>query len=60
MASHLHSITFDAIDPYSQALWWSEVLAVPMSPDDFPGDPGRCCGPTTATCSSSRYPKPRR
>jgi hypothetical protein len=39
MASHLHSITFDALDPYSQALWWSEVLAVPMSPDDFPGDP---------------------
>ena len=39
MASHLHSITFDALDPYAQALWWSEVLAVPMSPDDFPGDP---------------------
>jgi hypothetical protein len=39
MASHLHSITFDALDPYAQALWWSEVLAVPMSPDDAPGDP---------------------
>jgi hypothetical protein len=39
MASHLHSITFDALDPYAQALWWSEVLAVPMSPDDNPGDP---------------------
>ena len=39
MASHLHSLTFDALDPYAQALWWSEVLAVPMSPDDFPGDP---------------------
>jgi len=39
MASHLHSVTFDALDPYAQALWWSEVLAVPMSPDDFPGDP---------------------
>ena len=39
MASHVHSITFDALDPYAQALWWSEVLAVPMSPDDFPGDP---------------------
>ena len=32
MASHLHTITFDALDPYAQALWWSEVLAVPMSP----------------------------
>jgi predicted enzyme related to lactoylglutathione lyase len=39
MASHLHSITFDALDPYAQAQWWSEVLAVPMSPDDNPGDP---------------------
>jgi len=39
MAAHLHSITFDALDPYAQALWWSEVLAVPMSPDDNPGDP---------------------
>ena len=39
MASHLHSLTFDALDPYAQALWWSEVLAVAMSEDDFPGDP---------------------
>jgi hypothetical protein len=39
MASHLHTTTFDALDPYAQALWWSEVLAVPMSPDDHPGDP---------------------
>jgi hypothetical protein len=39
MASHLRSLTFDALDPYAQALWWSEVLAVPMSPDDVPGDP---------------------
>ncbi len=39
MASLVRTITFDAQDPYAQALWWSEVLAVPMSPDDFPGDP---------------------
>ena len=39
MASHLHTTTFDALAPYAQALWWSEVLAVPMSPDDYPGDP---------------------
>ncbi len=39
MASHLHSITCDALDPYAQALWWSEVLAVAMSDDDVPGDP---------------------
>lgn len=39
MASHLHTVTFDALDPYAQALWWSDVLAVPMSDDDNPGDP---------------------
>ena len=39
MASLVRTITFDAQDPYAQAVWWSEVLAVPMSPDDFPGDP---------------------
>ena len=39
MASHIHSMTFDALDPYAQAQWWSEVLAVAMSPDDNPGDP---------------------
>jgi hypothetical protein len=39
MGSHLRTITFDALDPYAQARWWSDVLAVPMSSDDFPGDP---------------------
>jgi predicted pyridoxine 5'-phosphate oxidase superfamily flavin-nucleotide-binding protein len=39
MASLVRTITFDAQDPYAQALWWSEVLAVSMSPDDHPGDP---------------------
>ena len=39
MASHVRSITVDTLDPYAQALWWSEVLAVPMSADDNPGDP---------------------
>ncbi|MFN8168651.1 MAG: VOC family protein [Candidatus Nanopelagicales bacterium] len=39
MASHVHTITFDALDPYAQAQWWAQVLDVPMSPDDCPGDP---------------------
>jgi hypothetical protein len=39
MASHVSTFTFDARDPYAQALWWSEVLAVPMSDEDQPGDP---------------------
>jgi predicted enzyme related to lactoylglutathione lyase len=39
MASHIRTLTFDALDPYAQARWWAEVLDVPMSPDDNPGDP---------------------
>lgn len=39
MASRIHTLTFDAHDPYAQAQWWAAVLSVPMSPDDNPGDP---------------------
>lgn len=39
MASHLHTMTFDALDPYGQARFWAAVLEVPMSPLDNPGDP---------------------
>jgi predicted enzyme related to lactoylglutathione lyase len=39
MASHVHTMTFDALDPYAQAQWWCAVLDVPMSPLDQPGDP---------------------
>lgn len=39
MASHVSTFTFDARDPYAQALWWSEVLGGPMSDEDQPGDP---------------------
>jgi predicted enzyme related to lactoylglutathione lyase len=39
MASHIHTLTFDALDPYAQARWWSQVLEVPMSELDNPGDP---------------------
>jgi predicted enzyme related to lactoylglutathione lyase len=39
MASHIHTLTFDALDPYEQARWWSQVLEVPMSELDSPGDP---------------------
>ena len=39
MASRIHTLTIDAHDPFAQAQWWSQVLSVPMSPDDNPGDP---------------------
>ncbi|MGD9956771.1 MAG: VOC family protein [Candidatus Nanopelagicales bacterium] len=39
MASHVHTMTFDALDPYAQAEFWASVLEVPMSPLDAPGDP---------------------
>jgi predicted enzyme related to lactoylglutathione lyase len=39
MASVVHTFTFDALDPYAQAQWWSRVLDVEMSPLDRPGDP---------------------
>lgn len=39
MASHLRTITVDSLDPYAQAQWWSQALDVPMSDDDYPGDP---------------------
>jgi predicted enzyme related to lactoylglutathione lyase len=39
MSSVIHTVTFDAHDTYAQARFWSEVLGVPMAPDDHPGDP---------------------
>jgi len=39
MASVVHTFTFDALDPYAQAQWWSQVLDVEMSQLDHPGDP---------------------
>jgi predicted enzyme related to lactoylglutathione lyase len=39
MASLVHTVTFDAIDPYAQAQWWCAVLEVSMSDLDGPGDP---------------------
>jgi hypothetical protein len=39
MASLVHTVTFDALDPHAQAQWWCAVLEVPMSELDQPGDP---------------------
>ncbi|MBC6449580.1 VOC family protein [Actinokineospora xionganensis] len=39
MASTIHNITFDCADPYTLALWWSEVVNRPIQKEDEPGDP---------------------
>ena len=39
MTSVVRTVTFDARDPYAQASFWAQVLGVPMSDDDVPGDP---------------------
>jgi predicted enzyme related to lactoylglutathione lyase len=39
MTSTIHTVTFDAHDPFAQAQFWAAVLGVPMADDDVPGDP---------------------
>jgi len=39
MTSTVHNITVDARNAYEQATWWSQVLGLPIHPDDEPGDP---------------------
>jgi predicted enzyme related to lactoylglutathione lyase len=38
MTSIIHNITVDARDSYAITSWWSQVLGLPMHPDDNPGD----------------------
>ncbi|OEV27775.1 glyoxalase [Streptomyces nanshensis] len=38
MTSTLQNIAVDCSDPYALARFWSEVLGVPVHPDDKPGD----------------------
>jgi hypothetical protein len=37
MASRIMNSSFDCADPYSLALFWSQVLDAPMDPEDVPG-----------------------
>lgn len=39
MTSIIHNITVDARDSYAITSWWSQVLGLPVHPDDNPGDP---------------------
>jgi predicted enzyme related to lactoylglutathione lyase len=38
MTSSLKNTTVDCADPYALATFWSEVLGIPVHPDDEPGD----------------------
>jgi len=38
VASRILNTSVDCADPYSLALFWSQVLDVPMDPEDTPGD----------------------
>ncbi|MEJ7584611.1 MAG: VOC family protein [Acidimicrobiales bacterium] len=39
MTSAIRHFTVDCRDPYTLALFWSQVIDTPMDPDDHPGDP---------------------
>jgi predicted enzyme related to lactoylglutathione lyase len=38
MASRIMNTCIDCADPYSLAQFWSQVLDIPMDPNDSPGD----------------------
>jgi len=38
MTSIIHNTTVDARDSYAITSWWSQVLGLPVHPDDNPGD----------------------
>lgn len=39
MTSSVSHVTFDAHDPYAQAVWWARVLGGQIGDEDNPGDP---------------------
>jgi predicted enzyme related to lactoylglutathione lyase len=39
MTSTIHNVTVDARNAYEIASWWSQVLGLPLDPEDNPGDP---------------------
>jgi predicted enzyme related to lactoylglutathione lyase len=39
MASSIHNVSFDALDAYGLAQFWSEVVGKPVYDVDKPGDP---------------------
>ncbi|MET0490060.1 MAG: VOC family protein [Acidimicrobiales bacterium] len=39
MTAIVRTFTFDTLDPYAQAQFWSQVLGTGLDPEDAPGDP---------------------
>jgi predicted enzyme related to lactoylglutathione lyase len=39
MASLVHTVTFDSLDPFALATFWADVLDSTTADDDFAGDP---------------------
>ncbi|SEP75120.1 hypothetical protein SAMN05216188_101375 [Lentzea xinjiangensis] len=39
MTSTIHNVTVDARNAYEIASWWSQVLGLPLDPEDNPADP---------------------
>ena len=39
MTSIIQNISVDCADPYPLCEFWSQLLDIPMDPDDSPGDP---------------------
>ncbi|EID53693.1 VOC family protein [Saccharomonospora xinjiangensis] len=39
MGSMIENISVDCADAYALGRWWSQVLDLPLSPEDEPGDP---------------------
>jgi predicted enzyme related to lactoylglutathione lyase len=61
MPLSVRSVTVDCADPYRLAAWWCQVFGVPMSPDDFPGDPVALCtlGADRTRLLFERVPEPK-
>ncbi|WP_020518839.1 VOC family protein [Catelliglobosispora koreensis] len=56
----VRNIAFDCTDPYALATFWSQLLGVPMSQDDQPGDPVATISPPgTPTLYFAAVPEPK-
>ncbi|WP_018352680.1 VOC family protein [Longispora albida] len=57
----VRNIAIDCADPYRLAVFWSQLLGVPMSEDDEPGDPVAIVQPPGAPAFYfAQVPEPKR
>ena len=61
MTSTVRHITVDCRDPYTLAVFWSQVFGTPIDPDDFPDDPCALVdpGPGQPGLLFERVPEPK-